>query len=99
MPVRNCACVVVTIGYKHLVQETKIDVLCFTFVLSLLKAKMHFTMSDNALAHKYELDRIRSLLANASGQVKIYTPDIYAMKTNHYITVLYNAQGSLLFLA
>ena len=57
LPIRNCACVVVTIQYKHPVQEAKIDGLCFTYVLSFLKAKMHFKMSENALAHKDELGK------------------------------------------
>ena len=36
-------------------KKQKIDNLCFTFVLSFLKAKMHFTMSENALACKIQL--------------------------------------------
>ena len=61
-------------------KKKNIDDLCFTFVLSFLKAKMHFTMSENALALRVSeagssLDRIRSLLANASGRLKFYTPD------------------------
>ena len=44
---------VVTIRYKHPVQEEKDR----RSLLSFLKAKMHFIMSENALAHKGELGR------------------------------------------